>query len=103
MENSPPAIPPAPPMPREANIQIPTNRSGGMIQDRMVENAPPLATPLNSTRWLASVAARSWGMAMVLNWVLPSGMASVRVPRMLSPLTTTDFTLLASRYDWNWL
>ena len=97
MENSPPAIPPAPPIPREANIQMPTNRIGGMIQDSTVAKAPPPAVALNSTLWSDKAAARSRGTETVVNWVFPSAIASFNVPRMESPLTTTDLTLPASR------
>ena len=47
----PPKPPPRPPiMAREANIQMPTNSSGGSTQDSSVPNAPAsVAAPVYST------------------------------------------------------
>ena len=60
--------PPRPPIiAREANIQMPTNSSGGRIQDSSVPNAPlSVAVPLNSTLCLRKLAWR--GQAAPARW-----------------------------------
>ena len=107
-ESSPPPKPPPPARPpiiiREANIQMPTNSSGGSTHDSSVPSAPPsVALPVNSTLCFASWPARSGGTCTVVKLLRPSGIGSVSVPRITLPATVTCFTLLASRYCWNWL
>ena len=51
----------------------------------------------------ASWPARSGATCTVVKLLRPSGIGSVSVPRITLPATVTCFTLLASRYCWNWL